>query len=63
MEYRGYEKSIHDLDKTVNPTGVENFMRLQYRTLNHLPREVFVEEIALYKTLTPDEQKMFVEMV
>ena len=32
-----YQESIHDLDNTVNPAGVEAFMRVEYGPLDYLP--------------------------
>ena len=45
----GYIEGIWEIDPTVNPVGVEEFMRAQYSTLNHLPLETFIEEVALAK--------------
>ncbi len=42
-----YQKLLHELAPDLNPAGVEASMRLQYGTLNHLPREVFAEEAKL----------------
>ena len=42
-----YQKLLHELAPALNPAGVEASMRLQYGTLNHLPREVFAEEARL----------------
>ena len=42
-----YQKLLHELAPGLNPAGVEASMRLQYGTLNHLPREVFAEEARL----------------
>ena len=42
-----YQKLLHELAPDLNPAGVEASMRLQYGTLNHLPREVFAEEARL----------------
>jgi len=42
-----YQKLLHELAPDLNPAGVEASMRLQYGTLNHLPREVFVDEAKL----------------
>lgn len=39
-----YQKIIHEIAPDLDPQAVEASMRLQYGTLNHLPREVFVEE-------------------
>jgi len=39
-----YQKLLHELAPGLNPAGVEASMRLQYGTLNHLPREVFAGE-------------------
>ena len=40
-----YERFIEALDPDINPVGVEASMRLQYGTLDHLPREEFIKEI------------------
>ncbi len=42
-----YQKLLFELAPDLNPAGVEASMRLQYGTLNHLPREVFAEEAKL----------------
>jgi len=42
-----YQKLLHELAPDLNPAGVEASMRLQYGTLNHLPREVFADEAKL----------------
>ena len=42
-----YQKLLHELAPGLNPAGVEASMRLQYGTLNHLPREVFADEAKL----------------
>ena len=42
-----YQKLLHELAPDLNSAGVETSMRLQYGTLNHLPREVFAEEARL----------------
>jgi hypothetical protein len=42
-----YQKLLHELAPGLNLAGVEASMRLQYGTLNHLPREVFAEEAKL----------------
>lgn len=39
-----YQKLLHELAPEMNPAGVEAMMRLHHHTLNHLPREVFVDE-------------------
>ena len=44
-----YQKSIHDIDPSINPAGVEASMRLQYSTLDHLTHETFVEEAKIAK--------------
>ena len=46
-----YQQMIHEIDPTVNPAGVECLMRLEYHTLDHLPRSKFAEEIELAKTI------------
>ena len=45
----GYADMILGIDDTVNPVGVECWMRLQYGTLDHLPRETFAAEAAMAK--------------
>lgn len=49
MKLRGYESMIHELDPNINPVGVENSMRLQFGTLNHLPKSEFLREIQIAK--------------
>ena len=45
----GYADMILGIDDTVNPVGAECWMRLQYGTLDHLPRETFAAEAAMAK--------------
>ena len=42
-----YQTLLKELAPNLNPAGVEASMRLHYGTLNHLPRETFVEEARL----------------
>jgi len=42
-----YRDIINSIDPTVDPRHVEAAMRLQYGTLDHLPRETFAAEIKL----------------
>lgn len=59
-----YQRAIYKLDPTVNAAGVECSMRLRHGTLNHLPRETFVEEIGFAKAceqLTPGHLKACAE--
>ncbi len=42
-----YQTLLHELAPDLNPAGVEATMRLQYNTLDHLPRETFAEEAKL----------------
>jgi len=42
-----YQRLLHELAPELNPAGVEASMRLQYATLDHLPRETFAEEARL----------------
>ena len=42
-----YQETIHGLDPTINPAGVEASMRLQFGTLDHLDREDFEREISV----------------
>lgn len=44
-----YQDTIHELDPTVNPAGVEASMRLQFGTLDHLDRDEFRREIEVAK--------------
>ena len=50
-----YQDLIHEIDPTINPAGVEASMRLQYSTLDHLPRSVFAQEIGLALMCEADE--------
>ena len=45
----GYTESIWSIDPTMNPAVVEDFMRMQYNTLDHVPHETFVQDAALAK--------------
>ena len=40
----GYQQTIHEIDASINPAGVEAAMRLRYGVLDHLPREDFAFE-------------------
>ena len=40
-----YGTLIHEIDPTINPVGVEEHMRAEYGTLDHLSREKFAREI------------------
>lgn len=60
--YRGYQQTIHEMDPTVDPRHVEAAMRLQYGVLDHLSRDVFRAEIALFK-LCEKERPGFGESV
>ena len=53
--YSFYVKTIREIDNTVNAVGVEAFMRLEYGTLDHLPKEAFGREIALAKQTEAQE--------
>jgi hypothetical protein len=44
-----YQNVIRQIDPSIDAAAVEAWMRLQYHTLNHLPHETFVAEVALYK--------------
>jgi hypothetical protein len=50
-----YQATIHDLDPTVNPAGVEASMRLQFGTLDHLSRDDFRREIGIAKACEAEE--------
>ena len=39
-----YQRLLHELAPELNPAGVEAAMRLEYSTLDHLPRKTFAEE-------------------
>ena len=54
-KFRYPQTLIHELDKTVNPAGVEGSMRLQYGTLSHLSREDFKREIQIAKAAEREE--------
>lgn len=40
-----YARLIAEIDPTIDANGVVCMMRLEHRTLNHLPRSVFVREV------------------
>ena len=42
-----YQRLLQKLAPELNPVGVEALMRLQYSTLDHLPRETFAKEAKL----------------
>ena len=42
-----YQRLIREIDPAINPAGVEASMRLQYGTLDHLPRSTFVQEVGI----------------
>lgn len=44
-----YQRLINEIDPDVDAIGVEASMRLQYGTLDHLPRETFAQEIEIFK--------------
>ena len=46
-----YRETIQSIDPYVNAVGVEYSMRMMYGTLDHLPREVFVGEVALAREM------------
>lgn len=48
-KYSPYARTIREIDQSVNAVRVEAFMRLEYGTLDHLPKEAFVREIELAK--------------
>ena len=50
-----YQKTIAELDPTINPVGVEACMRLQYGTLDHLSHEEFKDEIAIARGCEKEE--------
>ena len=50
-----YQTLIREVDPSVNPAGVEASMRLQYGTLNHLPRETFELEIRVAKACEAEQ--------
>ena len=49
-----YQTLLKKLAPDLNPAGVEASMRLHYGTLNHLPREIFVEEMGHYGRPAPE---------
>ena len=51
----GYQKTIHELDPTINAAGVEFSMRLQYGVLDHLDKDIFRQEIELAHELERQE--------
>ena len=44
-----YQETIHQIDPTVNPAGLEGHLRLQYGTLDHLDPLLFKRETELAK--------------
>ena len=50
MKPTAYETTIHGIDPTINPVGVECSMRLAHGALDNLPREAFLDETALART-------------
>ena len=50
-----YDKLIHEIAPNLNPVGIEASMRLQYGTLSHLDRRVFVEEAQLAADMEREE--------
>lgn len=50
-----YANIIKSIDPKADADLVEMWMRLEYGTLDHLPRDVFVREINLCSLLTEDE--------
>ena len=52
------QKTIAELDPTVNPRWVEGFMRLQYHNLNNLDLQVYKDEIKLFKECVADDPNM-----
>lgn len=50
-----YQDLIREIDPTCNPRHVEAWMRLQYGTLDHLPRETFADEIKMAKACEIEE--------
>ena len=44
-----YQKIIKTIDPVLNARWVEGFMRLQYKTLDHLSKADFEREVNLYK--------------
>ena len=42
-----YADTIREFNKTHDPDLIEGFMRLQYRTLDHLDRATFRKEVRI----------------
>jgi hypothetical protein len=55
MRPSNYQRLINDLAPGVNPAGVEASMRLQYGTLDRLPRETFALEAGLAAAMERDQ--------
>ena len=49
-----YQHTIHQIDKSINPAGIEASMRMQHDTLDHLPYEAFAQEVEIAKALEAD---------
>ena len=50
-----YQRLLHEIAPDLNPAGVEASMRLQYGTLNHLPRETFVAEAEIARAMHAED--------
>jgi hypothetical protein len=50
-----YQTLIREIAQDLNPAGVEASMRLQYGTLDALPRQTFVEESAIARQMEEAE--------
>jgi hypothetical protein len=50
-----YQDLIRELVSDVNPAGVEAVMRLEYGTLDHLPRETFAAEAKIAAAMEREE--------
>lgn len=51
----GYERTIHEIDPSINAVGVECSMRVQFGTLDHLDRQTFRNEIALAREMEREQ--------
>ena len=57
-----YQDLIHEIAPNINPAGVEASMRLQFGTLDHLPRSEFVKEAKL-AAMCEEEESGYLQSV
>lgn len=57
MVSSSYHRIISEVAPELDAAEVEEFMRGQYGTLDHLPRSVFVRECNLYREVAELERR------